>query len=229
MITIYPYEQLGHADHGWLNARHHFSFASYRNPSRTGFGSLLVINDDIIQAGKGFDTHQHQDMEIITYVRKGAITHRDNKGNEGRTVAGDIQVMSAGTGIFHSEYNLESEDTNIYQIWIEPNKLGVEPVWDAREFPKEPADGALTLLVSGDGKAPLSINQNAYIYVGKLPEGSELVHPVHQQAYLLVSEGELELDGKLMKKGDGAEITGEQSFSLKALSDADVLVIDVPK
>ena len=229
MITIYPYEQLGHADHGWLNARHHFSFASYRNPARTGFGPLLVINDDIIQAGKGFDTHPHQDMEIITYVRKGAITHRDNKGNEGRTVAGDIQVMSAGTGIFHSEYNLESVDTNIYQIWIQPNKLGVDPVWDAREFPKEPAEGALTLLVSGDGKAPLSINQNAHIYAGKLPKGSELVHPVHQQAYLLVSEGELELDGKLMKKGDGAEITGEQSFSLKALSDADVLVIDVPK
>lgn len=229
MITIYPYEQLGHADHGWLNTRHHFSFANYRNPERTGFGSLLVINDDIIQAGTGFDTHSHKDMEIITYVRKGAITHRDNKGNEGCTAAGDVQVMSAGSGVFHSEYNLESGDTNIYQIWIKPDKLGIDPVWDAHEFPTKPTNGALSLLVSGDGKAPLSINQNAHIYAGKLSKGSELVHSVHQQVYLLVSEGELELNGKRMKKGDGAEITGGASFQLKALKDADVLVIDVPE
>ena len=134
MITIYPYEELGHADHGWLDARHHFSFGRYHNPERMGFGVLRVINDDIIKAGKGFDTHPHKDMEIITYVRKGAITHRDSNGNEGRTEAGDVQVMSAGTGIFHSEYNLEDEDTNIYQIWIEPHKLDVTPDWSAHEF-----------------------------------------------------------------------------------------------
>ncbi|MBL4599057.1 MAG: pirin family protein [Rhizobiaceae bacterium] len=228
MITVYPYEQLGQADHGWLNARHHFSFGGYRNPKRTGFGALLVINDDVIQAGTGFDTHPHQDMEIITYVRKGAITHRDNKGNEGRTVAGDVQVMSAGTGIFHSEYNLESEDTNIYQIWILPNKSGVKPVWDAESFPTEPATDALTLLVSGDGKAPLSIHQNAHIYAGRLAVGTTFPHPIHQQAYLLVSKGELEIDGKTVKKGDGVEISGQASITLHALTDCEVLVIDVP-
>lgn len=228
MITVYPYEQLGHADHGWLNARHHFSFANYYNPERTGFGVLRVINDDIIKAGAGFDTHPHKDMEIITYVRKGVITHRDSKGNEGRTEAGDVQVMSAGTGIFHSEYNLESEDTNIYQIWIEPNKLGVQPDWDTHEFPKEPANGKLTLLVSGDGEAPLYINQNARIYAGTLEEGANLEHPIHDQAYLLVSEGEVEVDGKALKKGDGAEISKAELVQLRALKSSEVLVIDVP-
>ena len=147
MIKTYTFEQLGHANHGWLDARHHFSFANYYNPERMGFGALRVINDDIIKAGAGFDTHPHKDMEIITYVRKGAITHRDSRGNQGRTEAGDVQVMSAGTGIFHSEFNLESEDTNLYQIWIEPNKIGVQPRWDAREFPTEETEGVLTLLV----------------------------------------------------------------------------------
>lgn len=229
MITVYPYEELGHADHGWLDARHHFSFASYHNPARKGFGTLRVINDDIIKAGAGFDTHPHRDMEIITYVRKGAITHRDSKGNEGRTKAGDVQVMTAGTGIFHSEYNLESEDTSLYQIWIEPNKLGVQPDWDAYEFPKEPANDTLKLLVSGDGEAPLFINQNARIYAGTLTAKSAIDHPIHQQAYLLVSEGEIELEGKRLKKGDGAEISDIRSVHLLAHSDAEILVIDVPQ
>jgi redox-sensitive bicupin YhaK (pirin superfamily) len=143
MIKIYPYDSLGHADHGWLNARHHFSFASYQNPDRMKFGLLRVINDDIIAANSGFATHPHQNMEIITYVRSGAITHKDSKGNEGRTGAGDIQVMSAGSGIEHSEYNLENEETNLYQIWIIPNKLGVKPRWDAKEFPKDPVKNSL--------------------------------------------------------------------------------------
>ena len=171
MITVYPYENLGHANHGWLDARHHFSFAEYRNPARSRFGTLRVINDDVIKAGAGFDTHPHRDMEIITYVRMGAISHRDSNGNEGRTAAGDVQVMSAGTGVFHSEFNLEDTDTNLYQIWIEPNILGVKPRWDSHEFPKQPVTEALTLLVSGDGTAPLFINQDAYIYAGKISAG----------------------------------------------------------
>lgn len=228
MITIHTFEKLGQADHGWLNARHHFSFANYYNPDRMGFGVLRVINDDIIQAGAGFDTHPHKDMEIITYVRKGAITHRDSNGNEGRTGAGDVQVMSAGSGVFHSEYNLESEDTNLYQIWIEPDKLGVPPVWDAHKFPKDETKDALSLLVSGDGEAPLFIQQDARIYAGSLVKGVEITHPIIHQAYLLVSDGELEIDGVKMKKGDGAEITGLSSVTLKALSNTDVLVIDVP-
>lgn len=228
MITLYPYSELGHADYGWLNAHYHFSFSSYRNPARTGFGKLLVINDDIVQPGKGFDTHSHQDMEIITYVRKGAITHRDSKGNEGRTEAGDVQVMSAGTGISHSEYNLEDEATNLYQIWIEPNKKGVAPGWDAAVFPKEPANNALTLLVSGDGKAPLTIHQDACIYAGRINEGTSIRHPIHSQAYILASEGTLKVDDVTIQKGDGAEVTGQDYIQITALSDAEILVIDVP-
>ncbi|MCL4151591.1 UNVERIFIED_CONTAM: hypothetical protein GTU68_046678 [Idotea baltica] len=228
VITTYPYNDLGRANYGWLDARHHFSFAEYYDPQRMGFGALRVINDDIIQSDTGFDTHPHRDMEIITYVRKGAISHRDSKGNEGRTEAGDVQVMSAGTGILHSEHNRESEDTNLFQIWIEPNKLGVAPDWDAKEFPKAPVVDKLSLLVSGDGSAPLQINQDAFIYAGTLLEGSEIDHAIHSQAYLLVSEGELEVNGHPLKKGDGAEILGEASISIKALCDAEVLVIDVP-
>src|ERR1700742_2117012 len=135
-VTVIPYEKLGHADHGWLDARHHFSFAHYWNPDRVHFGALRVINDDKVAPGRGFGTHPHDNMEIITYVRQGAITHKDSMGNTGRTGAGDVQVMSAGTGVFHSEHNLESEDTKLYQIWITPNKRGVKPRWEAREFPK---------------------------------------------------------------------------------------------
>jgi redox-sensitive bicupin YhaK (pirin superfamily) len=228
MIKVYPYEELGHASHGWLDARHHFSFANYYNPERMGLGTLRVINDDVIKAGAGFDAHPHRNMEIITYVRSGAITHRDSQGNEGKTLAGDVQVMSAGTGVFHSEYNLENEDTNIYQIWIEPKVRGIKPDWDAHEFPKEPVDTSLKLLVSGDEEAPLHINQDAYIYAGILKADKELDHPIHQQAYLLVSEGEIELEGQHLKKGDGAEVDNTSSIKLYALKDSEVLVIDVP-
>jgi redox-sensitive bicupin YhaK (pirin superfamily) len=149
-ITVYPYEKLGHADHGWLDARHHFSFASYWNPGRVQFGALRVVNDDKVAAGKGFGAHPHDNMEIITYVRQGAITHKDSLGNTGRTGAGDVQVMSAGTGVVHSEYNLEKEDTRLYQIWIMSNRENVEPRWEAREFPKAPVEkGPLPVLVSG--------------------------------------------------------------------------------
>ncbi len=229
MIKIYPYGDLGRANHGWLDARHHFSFASYHNPERMGFGVLRVINDDIIQAGTGFDTHPHQNMEIITYVRQGAITHRDSNGNTGRTTAGDVQVMSAGTGVYHSEYNLEEEDTNIFQIWIEPDQLDVQPNWGSHSFPKNPAEHQLELLVSGDGKAPLSIHQNAYIYGGYLTAGTALDHPLTNQAYILVSDGEVRIDREFLSKGDGAEITDTSSVRLESISDARVLVLDVPR
>jgi redox-sensitive bicupin YhaK (pirin superfamily) len=228
MLTHYPYQDLGHANHGWLDARHHFSFASYHNPKRMEFGALRVINDDVIKAGAGFDTHPHKNMEIITYVRKGAITHRDSNGNVGRTEAGDVQVMSAGTGVFHSEFNKESEDTNIFQIWIEPNQLAVKPRWDSHEFPKEATTDALALLVSGDGNAPLSIYQDAFIYAGHLIDGASLTHPIKHQAYVLVSDGSLELEGHVLNKGDGLEVENLSSINIKALSDSKILVIDVP-
>lgn len=228
MLTHYTYSTLGHTNHGWLDARHHFSFASYHNPQRQGFGVLRVVNDDIVKAGAGFDTHPHRNMEIITYVREGAITHRDSNSNVGKTVAGDVQVMSAGTGVFHSEFNLESEDTNIFQIWIEPNQLDVKPRWDSYEFPKEPTADSLKLLVSGDGKAPLSIYQNASIYAGHFNEGTKLTHPIKNQAYILVSEGSVNIEGCLMSEGDGLEVTELSVVNIQALSDSKILVIDVP-
>jgi len=233
MIRHYPYENLGRHDLGWLDAHFHFSFAEYHNRNRMGFGPLRVINDDIIQAGTGFDTHPHKDMEIITYVRKGAITHRDSQGNAGRTEAGNVQVMSAGTGIYHSEFNLESEDTNLYQIWIHPRKKGLKPAWDAREFPQTPVKTLLPLLVSGRARdkeaGALYIDQDAAIYGGRIRAGIELQHPVDTQAYLLVSEGQLELDGIAMKKGDGAEITDVDLVTIKAIEACEVVVIDVPQ
>ena len=228
MITHHPFNKLGGAHHGGLDAKHHFSFANYFDPKKLSHGELLVINYDRIAPHTGFDTHPHPDMEIITYVRKGAITHKDNKGNKGRTTAGNVQVMSAGTGIFHSEYNLEDEETNIYQIWILPNAKSVAPKWDAAEFPKEPVSTELPLLVSGDGKAPLQIHQDARIYAGTLSKGTHLAHKIKGKAYLLVSEGVVEADGLKGQKGDGFAIKNQPKLDLKAVEDCEVLIIEVP-
>lgn len=233
MIRVYPYASLGGANHGWLNAKHHFSFSMYHNPERMGFGTLRVINDDVIKGKSGFDTHPHRDMEIITYVRKGAITHRDSQNNEGRTGAGDVQVMSAGSGVYHSEFNLEDEATNLYQIWITPNKKGVQPRWESKEFPKAPVTDALIPVVSGRDadllEGALFIHADAAIYAGNLTAGTRLTHPVKYQAYILASEGSLEVNGATLHKGDGAEVTDVTSLDIRALSDAEILVIDVPR
>lgn len=234
MINIYPYEELGRHQYGWLDARYHFSFGEYNNPRRMHFGMLRVINDDIVKAGAGFDTHPHKDMEIITYVRKGAISHRDSMGHEGRTAAGDVQVMSAGTGIAHAEFNREDEDTNLYQIWIYPRAKGLAPRWEARQFPKTPvaANDSLPVLVSGYaediGAGALAINQDAAIYGGRLSAGTQVSQPLRHGAYLLVSEGTIELDGRSLKRGDGAEITDMKTVAIKALDDAEIVLIDVP-
>lgn len=232
MITVYPYNSLGHADHGWLDARHHFSFAGYWNPRRVGFGTLLVVNDDRVSSGRGFGTHPHDNMEIITYVREGAITHKDSLGNTGRTEAGDVQVMSAGTGVFHSEYNLEPGDTRLYQIWIRPNVQGVKPRWEARQFPKTPSTDRLTVLASGmtehAGQGAALIHQDAAIYGGQLKADATVIQSIKHQAYVLASRGKLTLNGVEMQQGDGAEVTETRSLSITAVTDAEVLVIDVP-
>lgn len=232
MIKHYSYNDLGHHDYGWLDARYHFSFSEYRNLDRMGFGALRVINDDIIKAGTGFDTHPHKDMEIITYVRKGAITHRDSQGNTGRTEAGDVQVMSAGTGIYHSEFNLESEDTNLFQIWIYPRDKGVKPRWDSLKFPKEKVETELPLLVSGfkedQDKDVLHIHQDARIYGGVIDGGQSIRHPITNQIYLLVSDGQIKIGGKILEQGDGAEISDVESIDIEALETSEVVIIDVP-
>ena len=165
MIERRPFATLGRFQNDWLNARHHFSFASYYDPARMSVGKLRVWNDDQIQAGTGFDPHPHRDMEIITYVREGAITHEDSLGNRGRTEAGDVQVMSAGTGIRHAEYNVEDEPTELFQIWIEPARRGVAPRWDAKPFPKGDRAGRWVTLASGrpDGGDALTIHQDAAV------------------------------------------------------------------
>ena len=232
MITRIPYETLGHADHGWLDARHHFSFARYWNPDRVQFGTLRVINDDRVAAQKGFGTHPHDNMEIITYVRAGAITHKDSMGHEGRTKAGDVQVMSAGSGVAHSEHNREDEDTTLYQIWITPNAQNVTPHWDAREFPKAFVKDALAVLASGRAEHKdnaLFIHQDAAIFGGRLSKGTVLRQPIKHQAYILASDGSFTVNGQTLNKGDGAEVVGEPVLTIEALSDAEILVIDVPQ
>ncbi len=233
MINVIKYNELGGADHGWLKAKHHFSFASYQDPSRIHFGPMRVINDDIVAPKKGFDPHAHDNMEIITYVRKGAITHKDDMGNEGRTEAGDVQVMSAGTGVVHSEYNLENEDTNLYQIWMFPNKKNVKPRWDAKKFPKEPVKGKLKPLVTSfenNDSGSLKIYQDAVIYAGRINKDDTVDQTIdREQAYVLCSKGKIAVNDKEIQKGDGAEITQLKNVKIKALEDAEVLFIDLPK
>jgi len=231
-IKVFPFESLGHANHGWLETRHHFSFADYLNRDRMYFGNLRVINDDIIAPGKGFDFHPHKNMEIITYVRQGAITHKDSMGNEGRTSAGNIQVMSAGRGVVHAEYNLEKEETILYQIWITPNQMNVEPRYEAKMFHSSFVTDELKLLVSGraenTGKGALFIYQDAAIYGGRLEAEKVISVPIKYQAYVVISEGEALINGTLLKKGDGAEVTNAHTITVEAKTTTEIIVIDAP-
>ncbi len=232
MINVKKFKNLGKANHGWLNANFHFSFAEYYDRNNMNFGQLRVVNDDLIEPHMGFDMHSHENMEIITYVRKGVIAHKDNAGNKGITKAGEVQVMSAGSGIYHSENNPTDDITNLYQIWIIPNKKNVKPRWDQATFPKTPVSDALPILVSGRAedadKGALFIHQDAVIYGGNLAKCAEITHPIKYQAYLLLSEGEIEVDGKRLSKGDAAAITEQLSVSIKPLTDAEMLIIDIP-
>jgi redox-sensitive bicupin YhaK (pirin superfamily) len=211
MIDKRPFETLGHADHGWLNARHHFSFADYYDPSRMNWGALRVWNDDEIAAGAGFPPHPHQDMEIITYVRQGAITHQDSMGNKGRTGAGDVQVMSAGTGVRHAEYNLEPETTTLFQIWIMPRERGGQPSWGAKPFPKGDRSGKFVTLASGfaDDEDALPIRADARVLGATLKAGESVTHEVgaNRHAYLVPAVGRIEIDGEPVDARDGAALT----------------------
>ena len=233
MIRVFPKDTLGGFQNEWLDSRHHFSFGEYHDAGRTGFGPLRVINDDLIRAGSGFDLHPHRDMEIITYVRTGAVHHRDTLGNKGQTVAGDVQVMSAGTGIAHAEHADPTDDTTLFQIWIKPNRKGLEPRWAQAEFPKAPVLGDLKLLVSGRSadadSGALLIHQDAAIYGGGFTKGTALTHHVRGStgAYVVVSAGEVDVNGTVLKMGDGAEITNEDSLTIRGLTDAKLLVIEV--
>ena len=233
MIRVFPRETLGGFKNDWLHSKFHFSFADYYDEERMGFGPLRVINDDLIKAGSGFDLHPHRDMEIITYVRSGAVHHRDTLGHKGKTGAGDVQVMTAGTGIAHAEHADPSDDTTLFQIWIRPNRRGLQPRWAQAEFPKAPVTGNLKLLVSGrEAEATegvLTINQDAAIYGGSLTKDTVLIHNVRGKtgAYVVISAGEVEINGAVMRAGDGAEITEEPVLNIRGLTDAELLVIEV--
>ena len=228
MIDIRKFESLGHADHGWLDARHHFSFANYYDPKRMGWGRIRVWNDDKIAAKSGFPPHPHRDMEIVTYVRTGAITHQDSMGNKGRTAAGDVQVMSAGTGVTHAEYNLEDEDTTLFQIWIESDKPGVQPGWGAKPFPKESRAGQLQLLASGNAEGGgLHIHADARILGATLKAGETLEYSADPERHLyLVPSARIDVNGAAADKRDGVAITGEEKIRVKAEEDAELVLVD---
>ena len=230
MIERRAFEQLGGANHGWLDAKHHFSFAGYHDPARMGWGALRVWNDDTIAPGTGFPAHGHADMEIITYVREGAITHRDSLGNEGRTGAGDVQVMSAGSGIRHSEYNQEAVPTTLFQIWIIPDGRGQPPSWGAKPFPKADRSGQFVALASGrpgDGDA-LPIRADARVLGATLKAGESAEYRLgkDRRGYLVSAQGEVDVDGVILAPRDGAAIRDVEVFRVTARSDAELVLVD---
>lgn len=232
MINVRSFNTLGGANHGWLNAKHHFSFADYRDPKRVHWGALRVWNDDTIQSGTGFDPHPHANMEIITYVRKGAISHQDNLGNKGRTQAGDVQVMSAGTGIVHSEYNLEAEDTQIFQIWIFPKQEGGQPSWGTRPFPKENRSGSFEVLASGfaEDSQALPIRSDARVLGATLNAGETLEYHFadNRYGYLVPAVGQIEINDVLLNARDGAAIEQEAVIKIRALTNTELVLVDAP-
>lgn len=229
MIDVRPFGTLGRFRNDWLNARHHFSFGSYHDPARTGVGRLRVWNDDEIAPGTGFDPHPHRDMEIITYVREGAISHRDSLGNEGRTEAGDIQVMHAGTGIVHAEYNREAVPTRLFQIWIMPDREGVRPGWGARSFPR--SGEGLRLLAAGPNPPgdALPLYADASLHAGTLRAGEAMTHRLAagRAAYLVPATGAVTVNGVRVGMRDGAAITGEAEITVAAEQDAELVLVEV--
>ena len=231
-VEVRPYNGLGKFRIDWLNASHHFSFGQYYDPARMGVGPLRVWNDDEIAPHTGFDPHPHRDMEIITYVRKGAITHLDSLGNQGRTPAGDVQVMSAGTGIRHAEYNREDETTTIFQIWIQPRHRGLEPRWAQRAFPKADRSGQLAVLASGreGDEDALPIDQDAAVLGATLKKGQKVVHKLGggRQAYIVGALGSFTVNGKAVKARDGVMVRDADEVVIEAGEPSEILVADLP-
>jgi redox-sensitive bicupin YhaK (pirin superfamily) len=230
MMKIRKANERGHANHGWLDTYHTFSFANYYDPDWMGFRSLRVINDDLVMPGMGFGTHPHRDMEIITYILSGALEHKDSMGN-GRVIrAGEVQYMSAGTGVQHSEFNpAKDEAVHLLQIWIQPDKKGVSPSYGERSF-KEAPTGTLRLATSQSGRdGSIAIHQDADLWLGKFATGErashELAHGRH--AWVHVAEGEILLNGKTLKGGDAAAITEETKLGLQAEKPSQVLLFDL--
>lgn len=231
MIERRPFASLGGANHGWLDAKHHFSFAEYHDPKRMNWGAMRVWNDDTIQPGTGFPPHPHAEMEIITYVREGAISHQDDQGNKGRTEAGDVQVMSAGSGIRHAEYNMEPGITRIFQIWIFPDQRGGQPSWGTKPFPKGERSGRFVTLASGiaGDEDALPIRADARVSGATLKAGETTEYRFSSRSrhgYLVPNTGKVEVDGVTLDARDGAAITDVDSIHIRALEDSELVLVD---
>lgn len=229
MIEVRPFNTLGRFQNDWLNARHHFSFSEYFDPARTQWGLLRVWNDDQIAPQTGFPRHGHRDMEIITYVRKGVITHRDSLGNEGHTKAGDVQVMSAGSGVMHEEWNQQDEATELFQIWILPKENGGDPNWAAAEFPKGDRSGKLEVLASGrPGRDALPIRTDGELLAGTLNKGEEVTYEIEpgRHVYLVSATGGITVNGTPAETRDGVAVKDEPSITITARDEAEIILVD---
>jgi redox-sensitive bicupin YhaK (pirin superfamily) len=232
MIELRPSADRGYADHGWLKSFHSFSFAGYQDPRHMGFGPLRVINEDRIAPGTGFGTHGHRDMEIISYVFEGALAHKDSMGNGSVIRPGDVQRMSAGRGVMHSEFNHESAgETHFLQIWIEPAQMGIAPGYEERHFDAVSKRGRLALIVSPDGaQGSVRLHQDARVHAGLFDgdEQADLLVAPGRRVYLHVGRGSVEINGQRLAAGDAAKFTDEQRFRLSGGQQAEVLVFDLP-
>jgi len=232
MLTVRKAHERGHANHGWLDTWHTFSFANYYNPREMGFGPLRVINDDTVQPGMGFGTHGHRDMEIITYVLEGALEHKDSMGNGSIIRPGNVQRMSAGTGVQHSEFNpSRNELVHLLQIWIEPSVMGVQPSYEEKEFSAGDKTGTLRLIASPDGRdGSVKIHQDAFVYAGMFDAGKSARHELKpgRRAYVHVARGTVSVNGQELQTGDGAKITGASEVTLADGKDGEVLLFDLP-
>ena len=230
MIERREFASLGGETLDWLETHHHFSFAHYHDPARMSWGALRVWNDDEIAAGSGFAPHPHADMEIITYVLEGAVSHEDSLGNRGRTVAGDVQVMSAGSGIRHAEYNREGEPTRIFQIWIVPNRRGGPPSWGTRPFPETERAGRFVALASGDAadSEALPIRTDARVLGARLETGQSIEYRLGpgRHAYLVPARGAVMINGIRIEERDGAAISGEERLQFTALDKTELVLVD---
>ncbi len=231
MITIRKSQERGHFDHGWLNTYFTFSFADYYDPQHVHFRTLRVLNDDRVAADAGFPEHPHRDMEIVTYVLEGALEHRDNMGNGSVIRPGDVQYMSAGSGVTHSEFNAsKTEPVHLLQIWMFPEKKGMKPAYDQKNFPREDKQGKLRLVASPDGReGSVTIRQDNELYATVLGAGESVRHDLKpkRHAFVQVARGSVKLSGTKLGEGDGAAISEEKTVELTGVQDAEVLLFDL--
>jgi redox-sensitive bicupin YhaK (pirin superfamily) len=232
MIKIIKSDARHHANFGWLDTHWHFSFDSYYDPSNMNWGALRVFNDDVVQPAQGFGTHPHRDMEIVTYVLSGQLEHQDSHGHRGVLERGEVQVMSAGTGIMHSEYNRSKESpVHFVQLWILPRTKGLKPRWEQRRFTRDERAGKLLPVVSsGDRAGTLAIDQDAQIYVSSLVAGQNVTHPSKpdRKAYLFVTEGSVSVNGNTLSAGDQARIADERELKIHTEKGAELMLLDLP-